>query len=157
MSQFDSIKKEVGPIEQCFGDTKLIGNVFQRETAEKSELFASATSPSAGSARQRFTNGPARSSAPPELIGESPYRSATPNGTTMPDSTLDREAYALREHSFAQNASAQLDDFLAQGREVLDSLVDQRNMLKGTQRRLLDAANTLGLSRNVINWIERRR
>lgn len=30
-------------------------------------------------------------------------------------------------------------------------------MLKGTQRRLLDAANTLGLSRDVIGWIERRR
>lgn len=30
-------------------------------------------------------------------------------------------------------------------------------MLKGTQRRLLDTANTLGLSRNVIGWIERRR
>lgn len=75
----------------------------------------------------------------------------------MPDSSLDREAYALREHSFAQNTHAQLDDFLAQGREVLDNLVDQRNMLKGTQRRLLDAANTLGLSRDVIGWIERRR
>lgn len=40
---------------------------------------------------------------------------------------------------------------------MLDNLVDQRNMLKGTQRRLLDAANTLGLSRDVIGWIERRR
>jgi Golgi SNAP receptor complex protein 2 len=40
---------------------------------------------------------------------------------------------------------------------VLDNLVDQRNMLKGTQRRLLDTANTLGLSRDVIGWIERRR
>jgi len=40
---------------------------------------------------------------------------------------------------------------------VLDNLVDQRNMLKGTQKRLLDAANTLGLSRDVVGWIERRR
>lgn len=39
----------------------------------------------------------------------------------------------------------------------MDNLVDQRNVLKGTQRRLLDAANTLGLSRDVIGWIERRR
>jgi len=49
-----------------------------------------------------------------------------------------------------------LDEFLAQGREVLDNLVDQRKILKGTHRRLLDAANTLGLSRDVIGWIERR-
>lgn len=47
--------------------------------------------------------------------------------------------------------------FIAQGREVLDNLVDQKNVLKGTQKRLLDAANTLGLSREVIGWIERRR
>jgi Golgi SNAP receptor complex protein 2 len=46
---------------------------------------------------------------------------------------------------------------LAQGREVLDNLVDQRAMLKGTQRRLRDAASTLGLSRDVVSWIERRR
>lgn len=68
-----------------------------------------------------------------------------------------REQHLLREHTFAQQTSQQLDDFLAQGREVLDSLVDQRTVLKGTQRRLLDAANTLGLSRDVIGWIERRR
>lgn len=68
-----------------------------------------------------------------------------------------REQYALQEHSFLQGAEAHLDDFLAQGREVLDNLVDQRAVLKGTQRRLRDAANTLGLSRDVIGWIDRRR
>ena len=68
-----------------------------------------------------------------------------------------REQYALHEHTFIQGAEARLDDFLAQGREVLDNLVDQRTMLKGTQRRLRDAANTLGLSRDVIGWIDRRR
>jgi hypothetical protein len=68
-----------------------------------------------------------------------------------------REAHALDEHTFIQNAESRLDDFIAQGREVLDNLVDQRNILKGTQRRLLDTANTLGLSKDVISWIERRR
>jgi Golgi SNAP receptor complex protein 2 len=56
-----------------------------------------------------------------------------------------------------QEAENRLDEFLAQGREALDNLIDQRNVLKGTQRRLLDTANTLGLSRDVIGWIERRR
>ena len=68
-----------------------------------------------------------------------------------------REQHALREHSFIHNTEARLDDFIAQGRAVLDDLVEQRTVLKGTQRRLLDAANTLGLSRDVIGWIERRR
>lgn len=71
--------------------------------------------------------------------------------------TMDREGFALHEHSFIERSEARIDEFLAQGREVLDNLVDQRNVLKGTQRRLLDAANTLGLSRDVIGWIERRR
>jgi Golgi SNAP receptor complex protein 2 len=69
----------------------------------------------------------------------------------------NREQYALHEHTFIEGAEARLDDFLAQGREVLDNLVDQRAVLKGTQRRLRDAANTLGLSRDVIGWIDRRR
>ncbi|THH05286.1 hypothetical protein EW145_g4906 [Phellinidium pouzarii] len=133
--QFDRLKKE-------------------REEAQKSELFASATPSSAGAARQRFSNGPARSIAPPELISESPFRSSTPSRNAM--SSLDHEGHALHEHTFIQNTETRLDEFLAQGQEVLNNLVDQRNMLKGTQRRLLDAANTLGLSRNVIGWVERR-
>lgn len=88
----------------------------------------------------------------PEEHSESPFRGPTPQL-----GHLSREFRALDEHSFVQNTESRLDDFIAQGREVLDNLVDQRNMLKGTQRRLLDAANTLGMSRDVIGWIERRR
>lgn len=116
------------------------------------------TSPS--DARRRFQNTypPSSSTLHPDLrpngssevVAESPFRGSSPAGMSM------REHHALNEHTFIQNTEARLDDFLAQGREVLDNLVDQRNMLKGTQRRLLDAANTLGLSRDVIGWIERR-
>ncbi|KAJ9478626.1 Protein transport protein BOS1 [Pseudozyma hubeiensis] len=67
-----------------------------------------------------------------------------------------RESHALREHSFIQQTEAQLDAFIAQGREVFGNLVEQRGILKGTQKRLRDAANTLGLSRDVIGYIERR-
>lgn len=67
-----------------------------------------------------------------------------------------REDHALKEHSFIQNTEAQLDAFIAQGKEVWGNLTEQRDILKGTQRKLLDAANTMGLSRNVINMIERR-
>ncbi|KLO18417.1 golgi SNAP receptor complex member bos1 [Schizopora paradoxa] len=123
----------------------------KRDADKRTELFASATTPSATTARQRFTTGSSS-----EEVSESPFRGSTPTGGGSPYSTLDREGYALHEHSSLQDTDARLDDFLAQGRAVLDNLVDQRNMLKGTQRRLLDAANTIGLSRNVINWIERR-
>ena len=84
-------------------------------------------------------------------VSESPFRGPTP--VQVPG----REQHALHEHSFIQNTDSRLDDFIAQGRAVLDDLVEQRDVLKGTQRRVLDAANTLGLSRDVIGWIERRR
>ncbi|CAD6889639.1 unnamed protein product [Tilletia controversa] len=67
-----------------------------------------------------------------------------------------REGHALREHGFIQQTELQLDNFIAQGREVWGNLVEQRGILKETQRKLLSAANTLGLSRDVIGYIERR-
>ncbi|KAK0548717.1 protein transport protein bos1 [Tilletia horrida] len=67
-----------------------------------------------------------------------------------------REGHALREHSFIQQTEIQLDNFIAQGREVWGNLTEQRDILKETQRKLLNAANTLGLSRDVIGYIERR-
>ncbi|KAG2058993.1 V-snare-domain-containing protein [Suillus hirtellus] len=127
----------------------------ERAAAQRSELLGGTSnilSPSSDT-RRRFTptatalNG----GVSPSQHSESPFRTQTPiSGSTL------RESHALHEHSFIQNTETRLDEFLAQGREVLDNLVDQRNVLKGTQRRLLDAANTMGLSRDVIGWIERR-
>ncbi|KAF9227265.1 V-snare-domain-containing protein [Gyrodon lividus] len=128
----------------------------ERAAAQRNDLLhgtpSGILSPGGSDARRRFTptshlNGAASSSQ----HSESPFRAPT----SLPNSTL-REHHALHEHTFIQNTEAKLDEFLAQGREVLDNLVDQRNVLKGTQKRLLDAANTLGLSRDVIGWIERR-
>ncbi|KAJ6599246.1 hypothetical protein DFH09DRAFT_29737 [Mycena vulgaris] len=83
----------------------------------------------------------------PHYLPKSPFRN--PNFTS-------REEHALHEHSFIQSTEARLDEFLVQGTLVFNDLVDQRNMLTGTQPRLLDAANTLGLNRNIVGWIERR-
>ncbi|CAI2170537.1 14047_t:CDS:2, partial [Funneliformis geosporum] len=66
------------------------------------------------------------------------------------------EQHALREHNFINETDSKLDEFIAHGREVLHNIYDQNNTLKNTQRKILDAANTLGLSRNVIQYIERR-
>ncbi|EKM54141.1 uncharacterized protein PHACADRAFT_145798 [Phanerochaete carnosa HHB-10118-sp] len=124
----------------------------ERETASRSELFASSTSavpisPAPGDSRRRFQSTQQSSNT----VSESPFRGSE----SLPMSNL-REDHALREHDFVRNTDSRLDEFLAQGQAVLNDLKDQRNILKGTQRRLLDAANTLGLSRNVIGWIERR-
>ena len=108
--------------------------------------------------RRRFQHTPSHSTLHPGLrpqnatISESPLRGLTPQ-----PGMGSREFRALDERSFIQNTDTKLDEFLAQRREVLDDLRNQRIILKRTQRRLLDVANTLGLSRNVIGWIEKRR
>ena len=120
--------------------------MFQRLNEQRSELFqASGTPMTIADARRRNTQ------ASRSETSESPFN----NPAALPNTAL-RETHALHEHTFLQETENRLDDFIAQGREVLDNLVDQRNVLKGTQRRLVDAANTLGLSRDVIGWIERR-
>ena len=112
--------------------------------------------PLTADARRRFASPHTASSTSP-LDGTSSTAEAPENPFRGGMLGASREQYALHEHSFLEGAESRLDDFLAQGREVLDNLVDQRTMLKGTQRRLRDAANTLGLSRDVIGWIDRRR
>jgi Golgi SNAP receptor complex protein 2 len=125
----------------------------QRSVEQRTELFSTSTGTplTPGAGRRRFATASTSDTAP-----ESPFR---PNGGVGAHAYLgaSREAHALHEHDFLRGTEARLDEFLAQGREVLDSLVDQRAMLKGTQRRLRDAATTLGLSRDVVGWIERRR
>lgn len=84
------------------------------------------------------------------------YKMNQPNAPLGSESPYSmRENHALREHSFIQNTEAQLDAFIAQGRSVLGNLVEQRGILKGTRKRLLDAANTVGLSRELIGFIDR--
>ncbi|KAH9976381.1 hypothetical protein BGW80DRAFT_1293359 [Lactifluus volemus] len=115
----------------------------ERATAQRAELFSTSTGTplTPDATRRRF--------APPPSSSSSTF--ARPNSNESSENPFhggllgaSREQHALHEHTFLE------------GREVLDSLVDQRAVLKGTQRRLRDAANTLGLSRDVIGWIERR-
>lgn len=67
-----------------------------------------------------------------------------------------REAHALRENSFFSSSNQTLDEYLERGRAVLADLGDQRDMLKGTQRKLYNIGNTLGISGDTIRMVERR-
>ena len=51
--------------------------------------------------------------------------------------------------------NSQLDEYLERGRAVLGDLGQQREMLKGTQKRLYGVANTLGVSGETIKMVER--
>ena len=67
-----------------------------------------------------------------------------------------RETHALREQNFFANTHTALDEYLARGQAVLGDLGQQREILKGTQKRLYSVANTLGVSGDTIRMIERR-
>lgn len=67
-----------------------------------------------------------------------------------------REDHALREQNFFSQANNQIDEFLDRGRAVLGDLGQQREVLKGTQKKLYSVANTLGVSGDTIRMVERR-
>ncbi|KAF1912796.1 v-SNARE protein-like protein Bos1 [Ampelomyces quisqualis] len=85
-----------------------------------------------------------------------PYRPNAYSAGAPHGQPYDREGHVLRENTFFKHTSDQLDEFLDRGRAVLGDLGQQRDMLKGTQRRLYSAANTLGISGDTIRMVERR-
>ncbi|MCJ1408459.1 protein transport protein bos1 [Ptychographa xylographoides] len=117
-----------------------------------------------------------------ELLGRRPHHASTPenpyalnnlpntsafapapgSGTQMSfganpsQQNVSRESHALREQSFFAQSNAQLDEYLERGRAVLGDLGQQREILKGTQKRLYSVATTLGVSGDTIRMVERR-
>ncbi|TVY23620.1 Protein transport protein [Lachnellula hyalina] len=117
-----------------------------------------------------------------ELLGRRPHHTSTPenpysdaaiasapsthnpwapkdaNGSSLGMNSGDytRETHALREQSFFANTHTALDEYLARGQAVLGDLGQQKEILKGTQKRLYSVANTLGVSGDTIRMIERR-
>lgn len=71
-------------------------------------------------------------------------------------STSIRMDADLQHHQGLQNSHRQVDDLLSHGSSILSNLRDQRGVLKGVHKKILDVANTLGLSNTVMRLIERR-
>ena len=74
---------------------------------------------------------------------------ATSETSILIDRALEQSAALDRSHRG-------LDDLLSHGGAMLDSLREQREGLKGIQRKMLDVASTLGMSSTVMRLIERR-
>lgn len=77
-------------------------------------------------------------------------------GAAPSQQNTSRESRALREQSFFSQSNVQLDEYLERGRAVLGDLGQQKEILKGTQKRLYSVATTLGVSGDTIRWVERR-
>jgi len=63
---------------------------------------------------------------------------------------------AMTHQDSLTRVNSHLDNVLAQGAEILGGLQNQSSALKGIKKKVLDVANTLGMSNTVIRMIERR-
>nr|XP_018904444.1 PREDICTED: Golgi SNAP receptor complex member 2 [Bemisia tabaci] len=73
------------------------------------------------------------------------------------DATTILVDHSIHHQNSLQNANRGVDDLISSGSSILDNLRDQRNTIKGAHRKILDIANTLGLSNTTMRFIERRR
>ncbi|CAH1774688.1 unnamed protein product [Owenia fusiformis] len=62
----------------------------------------------------------------------------------------------LQHNTRLHSAHRGMDEMLDTGSNVISSLRDQRSTLKGAHKKILDVANTLGLSNTVMRMIEKR-
>ena len=94
-----------------------------------------------------------------QLAHNSPFAPSNKGGplsTGAAPQEQTREQHAFREQNFMSSTNAALDEYLERGRAVLGDLGQQRDMLKGTQKKLYSVANTLGISGDTIRMVERR-
>ena len=108
--------------------------------------------------RPHHTATPENPYAQSSLAQNSAFAPANPQGLSFGSSPQDasRESHALREQSFMQSTNTALDEYLERGRAVLGDLGQQREMLKGTQKKLYNVGTTLGISGDTIRMVERR-
>ncbi|XP_064597338.1 Golgi SNAP receptor complex member 2-like [Liolophura sinensis] len=63
---------------------------------------------------------------------------------------------ALQHNTRLQQSNKDMDNLLGSGHSIINNLKEQRITLKGAHKKLLDLANTLGLSNTVMRLIEKR-
>src|SRR5690349_14474813 len=71
------------------------------------------------------------------------------------ETTIDLD-YSLQHHTQMNNAHRGVDDMLSTGGNILSSLKNQRELLKGARNKMVSIGNTLGLSDHTMRLIERR-
>jgi Golgi SNAP receptor complex protein 2 len=62
----------------------------------------------------------------------------------------------LKERSSLLSSNAMMDEVAQAAESVMGALKDQRTVLKGAHKRVLDIATSLGVSNSLMKIIERR-
>lgn len=83
---------------------------------------------------------------------------STPSSTASASAAADitEAILAAKEDATLRHAETSIGEYISLGTNTLDSLRGQRALLKGTQRRILDAGTRLGLSQSVMRVISRK-
>ncbi|XP_017100555.2 probable Golgi SNAP receptor complex member 2 [Drosophila bipectinata] len=76
--------------------------------------------------------------------------------SSQPDDTCLQLDYELQHHTQLGNAHRGVDDMIASGSGILESLISQRMTLGGAHKRIQAIGSTLGLSNHTMKLIERR-
>lgn len=72
-----------------------------------------------------------------------------------PETTIELD-YSLQHHTQMNNAHQGVDEMLSTGGNILNSLRNQRDLLKGARNKMMSIGSTLGLSDHTMRLIERR-
>lgn len=83
----------------------------------------------------------------------------TPPSSTNQRTTQQELTESLlkeRENRVMDYSSSQLDSFISIGNLTLENMKSQRQTMKSAHRRLLDAANSTGISQSIIKVIQRK-
>ncbi|KAJ9142812.1 Protein transport protein BOS1 [Coniochaeta hoffmannii] len=145
--QFDGLKAARDEVVQTQNRAELLGRrPFVTSTPENPYANATATSAASSSGYGISTGG----------MGHARSGSGGGVGGGGGGGDITREGHLMREQNFFASTNSALDEYIARGQAVLGDLGNQRETLKGAQKRLYDVAGTLGLSGNTIRMIERR-
>ncbi|EMC96620.1 hypothetical protein BAUCODRAFT_70109 [Baudoinia panamericana UAMH 10762] len=154
-SRFAELKHEREQSKHAEDRSELLGG--RSHTTQTPENPYADSAVSSGAGRGENVNPLFRTNNPnfqPGASGVNAYSSyQSPYGLGADE---QRESHALREQSFLGTANQTLDEYLERGRAVLGDLGDQRDILKGTQKKLYNIGNTLGISGDTIRMVERR-
>ncbi|WPG98182.1 Hypothetical protein R9X50_00096800 [Acrodontium crateriforme] len=155
-SRFAELKHEKEAAQHAQNRNELLGRRPHAASHTPENPYADSAIASGGG-RGENTNPLFRTSNPnfqPGMSGQNSYSTyQSPYGL---GANQDRESHALREQSFFSSTNSTLDEYIERGRAVLGDLGDQREMLKGTQMKLYNIGNTLGISGDTIRMVERR-
>lgn len=97
-----------------------------------------------------------RTSARTGLLSSSSVTTGAGAAADVTHVQITKEALAEREERTLGYAESRISDYISMGSNTLDSLRTQRSLLKGAQRRVLDAGTSLGISQSLMRIIHRR-